>query len=164
MKNIFEHNVGSGILVSDSHRNHFTLNSFSNNADYGIYLDGACRDNIVDWNIFRCNANHDACDDGPEFHTLGANTFDCNYWANYSTYNVIVGGFGDIPYNISGFAGNRDLHPLITPISVEVAQSAARLLLLLEGVVVLVLAIVVFVIIRAKLRTRSPNNPRSTLR
>jgi parallel beta-helix repeat protein len=156
-------NEEDGILVLDSHNNHFTRNSFSNNDGYGIYLHEGCQNNMVDWNIFHCNASHDARDNGPEFQTAGANIFDCNYWANYSGNRGIFGGFGDIPYNISGNAGNRDLHPLITHIGVLVLQSVEQLLLLLEGVLILVIVIVVFVLIRAKFR-RHPFSSASHLR
>jgi parallel beta-helix repeat protein len=159
-------NERHGILVRDSHRNHFTRNSFSNNEGYGIYLQGDCQDNIVEWNIFMCNASHDARDNGPDFQNPGANIFDCNYWANYSGNNVIYGGFGDIPYNISGSAGNRDLHPLITPFTVLVLQSTERLLLLFECVVILIIVIIMFALIRAKFRRRPPtsgNTLRSTV-
>ncbi|MFX1300161.1 MAG: NosD domain-containing protein [Promethearchaeota archaeon] len=159
-------NKEDGILVYNSHNNHFTRNSFANNDGYGIYFYWGCQDNVVDWNIFLCYARHDACDNGPGFQNPGANFFDCNYWANYSGYNAFFDGFGDIPYNISGSAGNRDFHPLITSFSVLVVQSAERLLLFLEGVVILVIVIVVFVLIRAKFRTQpssSANNLRSTV-
>lgn len=164
--NVLGYNEGNGILVCDSYDNHFTRNRFSNIDGYGIYLQWGCQNNIVEWNIFLCNASHDACDNGPDFQNPEANIFNCNYWANYSGYNAFFDGFGDIPYNISGSAGNRDLHPLITPFSVLVAQSAERLLLLLEGVVILVIVIVVFVFIRSKFRTRPPtfsNNLRSAI-
>lgn len=164
--NVLENNEEHGILVYDSYNNHFTQNIFTNNDDYGIYLHWGCQNNILDWNIFLCNASHDARDNGPEFQTPGANIFDCNYWANYSGYNVNLDGFGDIPYNVTGNAGNRNLHPLMNPISVLAMRSVERLLLLLEGVVILVLMIVVFVIIRVKLGRQpptSPNTRRSTL-
>ncbi len=150
--NRLRNNEEHGILVLDSHNNHFTRNIFSNNDGYGIYLYEGCQNNKVDWNIFHSNASHDAMDNGPEFQTAGANIFDCNYWANYSGNRIIIGGFGDIPYNISGRADNRDLHPLITPFSVLVLQSTEQLLLLFEGVVILVIVIVVFVLIRRKFR------------
>ncbi|MDO8123938.1 MAG: NosD domain-containing protein [Candidatus Hermodarchaeota archaeon] len=163
MDNRLGNNERHGIFVRDSHWNHFTRNSFSNNDGYGIYLHGSCQYNIVDWNIFLCNASHDACDNGPEFQTPGANIIDCNYWTNYSGDNIFFYGFGDIPYNISGSAGNRDLHPLITPISVLVLQSADRLLFLLEAVVILVIVLVVVVFIRANFR-RHPSSSASYLR
>ncbi|MFX0078071.1 MAG: NosD domain-containing protein [Candidatus Hermodarchaeota archaeon] len=153
--NSLRNNEEHGIFVRDSHDNRFTRNSFSNNDGYGIYLDWGSQNNIVDWNIFPCNDSHDARDHGLEFQTLGANIFDCNYWSNYSGYDLNFDGFGDIPYNVSGVAHNCDLHPLMTPILVLAKQAVEPVLSLLEGLAILVIVIIVFVLIRTKLRSSS---------
>jgi parallel beta-helix repeat protein len=157
-------NTNHGILLFDSHNNHFTRNILINNNARGIYLIWSCQDNIVDWNIFLCNASHDAQDNGPEFQSPGANSFDCNYWANYTGYDVDLNGFGDIPYNITGSAGNRDLHPLISPFAILASRSAERILFLLQSVAIVVIVIMIIVLVRAKFRRRpltSRNNLRS---
>ncbi len=164
--NALRDNTLNGIQAFDSHNNHYTLNIFTNNEAVGLYLRGDSQNNIVDWNVFLCNASHDARDHGPEFQNPNANIFDCNYWANYSGYDLYFNGFGDIPYNVSGIANTCDLHPLMSPTIVLVKRTVGQLLPLLESVAILVLVIIVFVIVRAKLKyssPTSPNNLRSTL-
>lgn len=164
--NVVGDNSDYGILLFDSHNNHFTRNIFTNNEARGISLSWGCQNNTVDWNIFYCNASHDARDNGPEFQSPGANIFDCNYWANYTGYDRDLNGFGDIPYNVTGYAGSCDLHPLMSPFVILANRSVERLLFLLQSVAILVIVIVVFVFIRAKFRRQpssTANNRRSTV-
>ncbi len=163
--NILGDNAIHGIQVHNSHNNHFTRNLFTNNDSYGIYLHGNCRNNSLDWNIFIGNANHNACDQGPNFQSPGANIFDCNYWANYTGYDLNWDSYGDIPYNVTGNADNRDLHPLMTPFAAILGHWQKPLFFLLEGYAILIIVIVVVILVRMQLRRLTPSstsNHRST--
>ena len=84
-------------------------NLILNTDEYGAYIDTTSRDNIFYNNSFinnDINARDDGINNNWDNGTLG------NYWDDYSGNDKNDDGIGDIPYNISGFAGSVDNFPI----------------------------------------------------
>ena len=89
--NVFRENT-IGIYVEGSTRINYLQNDFIRNG-WAIKISGGCLDNVVSGNNFlsntfelslKINANN--------------NTFDGNYWSDYSGYDLNRDGIGDVPY------------------------------------------------------------------
>lgn len=87
--------------------NIITDNTISNNSRWGLDFAADTSNNIVQGNDFLMNGyTHQACDDGT------SNTFDGNYWDDWTTPDDDQDGFVDNPYTINGTADNSDSNPL----------------------------------------------------
>lgn len=89
--NIFEDNT-VGINADGTNRITFTENTFKNNG-YAIKVIGACYDNDYSKNNFLYNSF-----DLSYAGRLNSNTFQNNYWSNYTGYDLDKDGIGDVPY------------------------------------------------------------------
>ncbi len=89
--NIFEDNT-IGINADGTNRITFTQNTFKNNG-YAIKVHGACYKNIYKQNNFLYNS-FDLSYSGK----LNDNSFENNFWSNYTGYDLDKNGVGDIPY------------------------------------------------------------------
>ncbi|MCB0834178.1 MAG: nitrous oxide reductase family maturation protein NosD [Bacteroidetes bacterium] len=116
-ENVFENNWGPasyGIMLKDINDSHIRGNRFANNT-IGIFAEG-CSRSMIERNDFADNgwalkimAN---CDDNKIFKnnfignsfdvstnsTFSYNTFENNYWSNYTGYDLDRDGIGDVPY------------------------------------------------------------------
>lgn len=103
-------NFGFGISISTTSSNNIMKDNLILNTDeYGAYIDTTSRDNIFSNNSFinnDINARDDGINNNWDNGTLG------NYWDDYSGNDKNDDGIGDIPYNISGFAGSVDNFPI----------------------------------------------------
>lgn len=105
-----------GIQVWSAVRNNnISNNIISKNSVCGIEIKGTNSDNLMYLNCFTDNGLN-AYDSGSNNRwdngTMG------NYWNNYTGSDSDDNGIGDVPYNISGAAGNQDNFPLMKcPIS-----------------------------------------------
>lgn len=108
ISNLCNNNSINGFWVSNSDHNTFYNNTVTFNSRGGIYFRGGSYSsdyNSISLNIFEKNSDYEACDNGTE------NSFDYNYWFNYTTIDIDNDGIGDNPYSISGSARNFDPHP-----------------------------------------------------
>ena len=90
--NVFEGNT-IGINAEGSNRLLFTGNSFIQNG-WAIKILGACFNNTVSENNFMYNSFDLAYSGG-----LNENTFNNNYWSDYTGYDLDKDGVGDVPYS-----------------------------------------------------------------
>ena len=89
--NTFEQNT-IGINAEGSTRINYTNNKFIRNG-WAVKIAGACYANIFSKNDFMSNS-FDVAYNSKE----NDNTFDGNYWTDYSGYDLDKNGIGDIPY------------------------------------------------------------------
>ena len=89
--NVFDGNT-IGINAEGSNRLIFTSNTFIQNG-WAIKILGACFNNTVSENNFLYNSFDLAYSGG-----LNDNTFNRNYWSDYSGYDLDNDGIGDVPY------------------------------------------------------------------
>lgn len=89
--NTFEDNT-IGINIEGSNRIIYKHNNFSNNG-WAIKVRGACYTNTFTENNFLYNSFDMAYNSN-----VNDNTFDRNYWSNYTGYDLNKNGIGDIPF------------------------------------------------------------------
>ena len=115
--NHFKHNWGPasyGILLKDISDSKITLNEFDENT-IGIFIEG-CNRIVVQKNSFKKNGwalklmansmgnsffDNDFISNSFDVSTNSQqnfNTFNRNYWSNYSGYDLDKDGFGDVPF------------------------------------------------------------------
>ncbi|MHA2067358.1 MAG: right-handed parallel beta-helix repeat-containing protein, partial [Candidatus Thorarchaeota archaeon] len=89
------------------------LNTVTNNTcldnEYGIYARSDSYDNIIEWNALIDNTVNALAENV-------YNTFDYNYYSDYSGLDMDGNGIGDTPYF---FSPSVDNHPLMLPIGFE---------------------------------------------
>lgn len=116
-KNKFEHNWGTasyGILLKDISDSKIIYNEFFENT-VGIFIEG-CNRVSIEYNNFRKNGwavklmansmgnsfyDNNFISNSFDISTNSRqnfNTFNRNYWANYSGYDLDKDGFGDVPF------------------------------------------------------------------
>lgn len=89
--NLFLHNT-IGILLEGSNRLSYRHNIFRNNG-WAIQMSGGCLDNEFTQNTFTGNTL-----DLVVNSRVNNNTFNGNYWSEYSGYDLDRDGVGDIPH------------------------------------------------------------------
>lgn len=89
--NVFERNT-IAINAEGSNRLIFKSNDFIQNG-WGIRVLGACFDNVISENNFLYNS-FDVAYSGH----MNDNTFDGNYWSDYTGYDLDRDGIGDVPF------------------------------------------------------------------
>jgi len=89
--NTFEENT-IGINIEGSNRIIYQNNEFLNNG-WAIKVRGACYTNSFTGNNFMYNSFDIAYNS-----KVNDNTFDGNYWSNYTGYDLDHDGIGDVPY------------------------------------------------------------------
>lgn len=90
-KNIFKENT-IGIFVEGSSRINYLSNEFINNG-WALKISGGCLNNNVNNNNFVSNTF-----DLSMSKSNDENSFDKNYWSEYSGYDLDRNGVGDVPY------------------------------------------------------------------
>jgi nitrous oxidase accessory protein len=90
-RNTFEENT-IGINVEGSNRIVYKNNDFKNNG-WAVKVRGACYTNTFTENNFLYNSF-----DISYNSKVNDNTFDNNYWSNYTGYDLDKDGVGDVPY------------------------------------------------------------------
>ncbi len=91
INNTFEENT-IGINIEGSNRINYTNNNFIRNG-WAVKVLGACYTNVFSKNNFLYNSF-----DISYNSKLNDNSFDQNYWSNYTGYDLDKNGIGDIPY------------------------------------------------------------------
>lgn len=81
-----------GILLEGASRIQYHYNTFKQNG-WALKMTGGCQDNQISLNNFEGNSL-DLVIDG----RLNNNTFDDNYWSDYSGYDLNKDGVGDVPH------------------------------------------------------------------
>jgi len=100
--------------LDSSANNAFFSNTVSDNVNYGIYLLFS-ENNLVTWNDF-ANNNPSGSSQAYDSNNAGLNnTFDYNYWNNWTTPDLNSNHIVDSPYLIAGDSNNQDFHPLTVP-------------------------------------------------
>ncbi|MFX1512488.1 MAG: NosD domain-containing protein [Promethearchaeota archaeon] len=99
-------------FVSVSSYNLISNNSISKTRDFGIYLEEGSNYNIVTWNNLRENNQYG----NSQAYGTTTNSFDYNYWDDWTSPDVNEDGIVDNPYLINaGYEEIYDLHPLVLP-------------------------------------------------
>ncbi|MFX1282195.1 MAG: NosD domain-containing protein [Promethearchaeota archaeon] len=112
--NTVSYNSNYGIFVQLSTNNDIYGNTISDNDGYGVLLAGS-ENNIIIWNDFK-NNNLGGSSQGSDVSNTGlANTFDYNYWNEWTTPDMNSDGIVDNSYVIDGDSDNQDSHPLTSP-------------------------------------------------
>lgn len=142
--NSVSHN-GQGLELVGSNNITIFSNIVSNNSEYGISMDEESSYCNVSWNSFMSNnlfvSSHQANDDGRN------NTFDQNYWDDWTEPDTEGDGIVDNPYPIDGDANNQDEHPRAAPTSVLTSALTLTPILsenILIGLLLLVIIFFVF--------------------
>jgi hypothetical protein len=78
-----------------------------NNEERGLEIHATATSNLFKWNTFRNHSIANVIDDGT------GNIGDYNYYDDYIGSDFDNDGIGNIPYLLSGTAGNVDSHPLL---------------------------------------------------
>lgn len=81
-----------GILMEGATRINYTRNAFKSNG-WAIQMTGGCMNNHFTQNTFVSNAL-----DMVVSSNVNDNTFDGNYWSEYTGYDLDRDGFGDVPH------------------------------------------------------------------
>lgn len=90
-ENTFEKNT-VGIFLEGATRILYTHNIFEGNG-WAFKMTGGCLDNVVTANNFTGNTLDLVLD-----NQLNNNTFDGNYWSEYTGYDLNKDGVGDVPF------------------------------------------------------------------
>ncbi|MFX1385474.1 MAG: nitrous oxide reductase family maturation protein NosD [Promethearchaeota archaeon] len=108
--NIVNDNIDSGIWLN----NHCDNNTLTENIVFknpiGIRLESDCVSNLIFYNCIFNNSNYNGIDNASNNWDNGVIG---NYWSNYTGIDANHDGIGDIPYNVSGIAGNKDYKPIM---------------------------------------------------
>ncbi|MFX1286085.1 MAG: NosD domain-containing protein [Promethearchaeota archaeon] len=147
--NTINYNSGNGIVfwydeILISKNNLISHNTVSNNSGYGIFIGGSSKFCNVSWNIFNGNnreGTSQAKDDGRN------NTFEHNYWDDWTEPDTDGDGVVDTPYDIDGDAENQDMYPRVSPNPVSTPFLSENILM---GLVFLVLILPVLGILIRK--------------
>ncbi len=91
INNIFDQNC-IAIFVEGSSRINYLRNQFRNNG-WALKISGGCLDNKIYENTFVANSFDVSYNGGKN-----QNSFDGNYWADYSGYDLDRDNIGDVPY------------------------------------------------------------------
>ena len=111
-KNNIFNNKDSGIRIHNSDNNNFTDNLLENNTIYGILIfDNLSVNNYLFHNLFIHNGIQ-ASDNSNPHTNFWDNGIIGNYWDDYLGIDANEDGIGDVPYNITGTAGNQDNFPI----------------------------------------------------
>jgi len=94
-----------GVYLSSGDFNTVGNSSIYDNTVCGIQVDTSLNSTVV-WNSIEDNTQN-ALDNSAN------NTFDYNYWSNYTGVDANSDGYGDTPHDIPGTANNIDPHPLV---------------------------------------------------
>lgn len=134
-----------------------TWNSIANNSEWGVDFASGTSNNIVQSNDFLMNGDScQACDDG------SSNTFEENFWDDWTGPDDDQDGYVDIPYAINGTAENSDASPLAsnsnplpewyTPKTTPAGSTPLTIdpLLLAAGIGGLVIVVLLVVIVRRR--------------
>ncbi len=89
--NIFQHNT-IGILLEGSTRLNYKYNVFKRNG-WAVQMSGGCLDNVFTQNNFLTNTL-----DLVVNSRVNNNTFDGNFWSEYTGYDLDKDGKGDVPH------------------------------------------------------------------
>jgi parallel beta-helix repeat protein len=101
-----------GVYLSSGDFNTVGNSSIHANTVCGIQVDTSLNSTVV-WNSIEDNTQN-ALDNSAN------NTFDYNYWSNYTGVDANSDGYGDTPHDIPGTAINIDSHPLVySPLAPE---------------------------------------------
>ena len=123
--NFLLNNHDDGIALHGSVYNAILNNTISNQEINAVKFHSNCDNNTMNGNIisnsgaaFECEAqslystinwndfiNNPGIDDGV------GNTFDYNYWSDWTSPDNDGDGIVDIPYTVDGSSGSQDLHP-----------------------------------------------------
>ncbi len=107
--NIVSSNLQDGFEIKNSDNNTIIKNDLISNGNGGVSLNGNSESNIFYLNYFIAN-NINAIDNGS--YNKWDNGDIGNFWDNYTGPDEDSNGRGDIPYNISGLANNKDFFPI----------------------------------------------------
>ncbi|MFW9914407.1 MAG: NosD domain-containing protein, partial [Candidatus Thorarchaeota archaeon] len=100
---------GDGIFLNSSGTCEISWNILFANQRWGLLLDGALFSNQVSYNAFFLN-NERSSSQASCGYPL--NTFEYNYWDEWSNPDTDNDGIVDNPYSIAGSAFDKDLSPL----------------------------------------------------
>lgn len=150
--NYFKHNWGAasyGLLLKDISDSDIINNHFEENS-VGIFIEGCTRimitknnfikngwaiklmansmDNIFNQNNFVANSFDVSTNSKQNF-----NTFESNYWSNYSGYDLDKDGFGDIPFRpVTMFSMMVESHSttliLLNSLFIQILEIAERVI------------------------------------
>jgi parallel beta-helix repeat protein len=108
-KNTIAYNSEEGIFLTSSKENNMTNNTIANNSWYGISFSSSAHYNRVQNNNFSGNYPYgisQALDNGTH------NTFEFNFWDDWSSPDTNADGLVDVPYLIDAQANNYDWYPI----------------------------------------------------
>ncbi|KKN05092.1 hypothetical protein LCGC14_1090850, partial [marine sediment metagenome] len=108
IKNTIDNNQWGIHLVNNGDTTDITENLIINNTAIGIFIeDGSCETNKVWLNYFINNLENAKDDSDSSDNSWFTGGFG-NYWDDYGGTDENDDGIGDVPYNITGFAGSQD--------------------------------------------------------
>ncbi|MHA2247163.1 MAG: right-handed parallel beta-helix repeat-containing protein [Candidatus Hodarchaeales archaeon] len=108
-------NASFGLFVAYSSCLNIQNNEISNNSQYGIYITSNSKNNTIILNNFTDNKWHPApffAGTSQAFDDGSNNTFENNYWSEWTSPDDNFDGIIDNPYLIDGSSNSKDLYPL----------------------------------------------------